>query len=126
VNKQAKARLRAEMILRVRTGEITPSEAAHRLGVSRKTYYEWEKKGLEGLMEALSDSKPGRPQSPKPDLEKAKLERKVQELEKRLELMGEIQGLREVLHDLRGPEPPQPKSKKRATKKASKRTKKKR
>lgn len=111
------------MILRVRSGEITPSDAAHRLGVSRKTYYEWEKKGLEGLMEALSDSKPGRPSSPKPDPEKDQLRRKVTELEKRLELMGEIQPLRELLRDLRGPDNPTTKSKnpkKRATKRAKK------
>lgn len=48
------------------------------------------------------------------------------ELEKRLELMGEIQPLRELLHDLRGPDNPTntsntPKNnQKRATKRAPK------
>jgi len=39
-------------------------------GVSRKTYYEWEKKGLSALMDALEDKDVGRPQTSQEDPEK--------------------------------------------------------
>lgn len=55
---------RAQLILKVQAGEITATEAARQLGVSRKTYYEWEKRGLSGMMEALADREGGRPSNP--------------------------------------------------------------
>jgi transposase len=55
---------RAELILKVQGGEMTATEAARQLGVSRKTYYEWEKRGLAGMMEALADREGGRPSNP--------------------------------------------------------------
>ena len=39
-----KARERANVILQVQAGLITATEAAQKLGVSRKTYYEWERR----------------------------------------------------------------------------------
>lgn len=115
-----KARLRAEMILRVRSGEITATEAAKHLGVSRKTYYQWEKRGLEGMLGSLMEGSPGRPQAPKPDPEKEKLRLKVAELENKLEVMAEIHDLKDVLRDLRAldrPEKPPARSTKRRKKK---------
>jgi hypothetical protein len=41
------ARLRAEMIMKVRCGLLTARQAADRMGVSRKTFYKWEQRGLE-------------------------------------------------------------------------------
>jgi len=38
-SQQEQARQRAEMILKVRGGQITAQEAARALGISRKTYY---------------------------------------------------------------------------------------
>jgi hypothetical protein len=43
---QEKARLRAEVIMKVRCGLMTAQQAAEQLGVSRKTYYQWEERGL--------------------------------------------------------------------------------
>jgi excisionase family DNA binding protein len=43
---QEKARLRAEVIMKVRCGLMTAQQAAEYLGVSRKTYYKWEQRGL--------------------------------------------------------------------------------
>ena len=40
------ARERALVILQVRSGALSVKEGAKRLGVSRKTYYEWEEKSL--------------------------------------------------------------------------------
>ena len=64
-----RARLRAEVILLVRNGTISASEGAKRLGVSRKTYYEWEHKGLSALMDALTDGVAGRPATAQEDPE---------------------------------------------------------
>lgn len=104
--KDEAARQRAEMILRVRSGEISPTEAACRLGISRKAYYQWEKRGLEGMLGSLTEKPPGRPPAPKPDPETEKLRRKVAELENRLEMMAEIHDLRDVLRDLRALDQP--------------------
>jgi transposase len=40
------ARKRAAVIFAVRSGRITAEEGAKQLGVSRKTYYEWERRAL--------------------------------------------------------------------------------
>lgn len=98
--KADRARRRAEMILKVRSGEITATEAARLLGMARKTYYQWEDRALQGMLEGLTEKEPGRPQAPKPDPEKARLEKKVAELEKKLETMAEVFDLRQVLEDL--------------------------
>ena len=58
-----KARLRAEVIMKVRAGLMTAKAAAAQLGVSRKTYYEWEARGLGGMLENLADQTAGRPAS---------------------------------------------------------------
>jgi transposase len=55
------ARQRAAVIWRVRSGAITARQAARELGVSRKTYYEWEVRAMEGMMEALKNQPAGRP-----------------------------------------------------------------
>ena len=47
------ARQRAELIIQVRSGSLTAKAAAQQLGVSRKTYYKWEQRALEGILGAL-------------------------------------------------------------------------
>jgi len=58
------ARERAAVILEVRSGKLTATEGAERLGVSRKTYYEWEDRALTAMAEALENQAPGRPPTP--------------------------------------------------------------
>jgi transposase len=58
---QKLARERALVILRVRTGAFTAKEGAKRLGVSRKTYYEWEERALKAMALALENRPAGRP-----------------------------------------------------------------
>ena len=60
-DRQADARKRAEVIMKVRCGLITASQAAQQLGVSRKTYYRWERRGLVGLLDGVSIKEAGRP-----------------------------------------------------------------
>ena len=55
-----KALLRTEMIVKVRAGLMTATAAAEALGVSRKTYYKWEKRGLQAMLAAGEAEKPGR------------------------------------------------------------------
>ena len=79
------ARERAAIILQVRSGALTATEGAERLGISRKTYYEWEDRALQAMALALENHAPGRPPVP-PEAEKEELQRKVLDLEKRLYL----------------------------------------
>ena len=79
------ARDRASIILQVRSGVLTVTEGAERLGVSRKTYYEWEDRALQAMALALENHYPGRPSVPL-DAEKEALQSKVQDLEKKLYL----------------------------------------
>jgi len=93
------ARKRAEVILQVRAGKMTVKQAAKALGISRKTYYEWEEKGLEGMMGALKNRPPGRPKI-KTDEEKEKLKKKVQDLERRLSLTDHVEELKRLVQGL--------------------------
>jgi transposase len=52
------ARLRAAVVFAVRSGQITAEEGARRLGVSRKTYYEWEQRALAAMTGALESKLP--------------------------------------------------------------------
>jgi transposase len=77
------ARERALVILQVRSGALTATEGAKLLGVSRKTYYEWEEKSLKAMALALENRPGGRKPAPV-DEEKETLRERVQKLEKKL------------------------------------------
>jgi len=96
--KQEKARERAAVIMAVRSGQITAVEGAIRLGVSRNTYYKWERRALEGMMRSLTDEEPGRPEDILlADPEKDQLEQKVKTLEKELETAKQSDFVRRML-----------------------------
>lgn len=99
MNPEAKARQRAAIILQVRAGQLTVTQAAQQLGVSRKTYYQWERRALEGMIEGLSQQAPGRPQK-QIDAEKEALANRLQELEKEIQEMKKIRHLREIFQVL--------------------------
>lgn len=77
------SRKRALTIMQVRSGRITATEGARRLGISRKTYYEWEKRGLDGMMRGLENQAAGRP-VPSVDTEKETMSKRIQELQQKL------------------------------------------
>jgi len=77
------ARQRALVILQVRSGALTAKEGAKLLGVSRKTYYEWEEKSLKAMALALENRPGGRPLPPV-DEEKEALRERIRELEDKL------------------------------------------
>ena len=77
-------------------GRLTVMQAARQLGVSRKTYYEWENRALKSLAQSLSDQPTGRPAQPE-DPEKEALRHRVSELEARLKQMERSQHIRDIL-----------------------------
>ena len=93
---QKLARQRALVILQVRSGALTAKEGAQLLGVSRKTYYEWEEKSLKAMALALENRPAGRP-SMAVDEEKETLRERVQELEKQLSLAKKTIEVKELL-----------------------------
>jgi transposase len=86
----AQAQQRALLILQVQSGRITATEAARQLGLSRKSYYQWEKRALKALLESLQTQPPGRP--PKSaDPEKVQLRQQLKQLQ------GQVSELKQVL-----------------------------
>ena len=86
-DKEALARKRASVILRVRAGQITATEGAKELGISRKSYYAWERRALKALMETLEERPSGRPLEEEPDPEEKKKEEKIRNLEQENEIL---------------------------------------
>jgi transposase len=93
---QKLARERALVILQVRSGILTAKEGSQLLGVSRKTYYEWEEKSLKAMTLALENRPAGRPPTPI-DEEKETLRERIQELEKKLDLAEKTIEVKELL-----------------------------
>lgn len=93
----AKARQRAELILKVRSGQMTAKDAARTLGISRQQYYQWEGRALQALLRALEDQPTGRPKSPT-DPEKEALQRRVQQLEQQVQHQEQKESLRQLLN----------------------------
>jgi transposase len=93
---QKLARERALVILQVHGGTLTAKQGAQLLGVSRKTYYEWEEKSLKAMALALENRPPGRPPTLM-DPEKEALRERIQELEKKLDLAEQTIEVKELL-----------------------------
>jgi len=93
---QKLARERAQVILKVRSGALTAMEGAKLLGVSRKTYYEWEERSLEAMALALENRPAGRPPAFVEE-EKEALRERVQELEKKLYVAEKTIEVKEIL-----------------------------
>lgn len=88
-----------KVFLLVRGGTLTAKAAALRLGISRKTYCEWEARAFQGLMGALRPKAAGRP-SPVRDPaserlkeENQRLSRQVRELGQTLEIRRQLAGV---------------------------------
>lgn len=91
------ARKRAAVIFAVQAGQITAEDGARQLGVSRKTYYEWENRALQAMTGALENGTPGRPETPR-DEEKERLQEKITELENELFVAKKTVEVRDMLH----------------------------
>lgn len=114
------ARRRAEIIFTVRSGQMTAKEGARALGVSRKTYYEWENRALEGMTAALENGTPGRPRK-EVDREKEALKARVRELEAENQIQRSALRVRELLNpSISAQEPAREQQRKVQTKTAAK------
>jgi len=98
-HEQALARQRAQLIMQVRSGVLSAQEAARQLGVSRKTYYKWERRALVAMVEALGNREHGRPPRPL-DPEKEALQRQTQELQAKLQVLQQTERIRQQLQQL--------------------------
>jgi transposase-like protein len=96
VSPDPKAQKRAEVILQVQGRKLNATEGAAALGVSRKTYYKWENRALQGMIQALQDEEAGRPLAPV-DTEKEALKAKLSQVEQELAMAKQSQYVREVL-----------------------------
>ena len=95
-----KARQRARVILQVRSGQISASEGARQLGISRKTYYQWEKRALKGMLQELEEQAPGRPAKPA-DPEAEAMRKKIAQLEAQLKVASQTAEVRSILLAMR-------------------------
>ena len=91
------------MIMKVRCGLLTARQAADRMGVSRKTFYKWEQRGISALLDGVTDQHPGRPPDP-PDERCQILEKQLTEAQREIELLNRKMALKDVLMDLKLPE----------------------
>ena len=94
--KKLTAQNRAEIIIKVRSGFLTATEGASLLGVSRKTYYKWENRALEGLLAGLDGKKAGRPEI-RSGTETA-LQGKIEALEREKQLLQKQMELKDLIH----------------------------
>ena len=97
---QQAARQRAEVIMKVRCGLISASQAADQLGISRKTYYKWEQRGLSALLGSLEDQPPGRPAQPV-DSHRLALEKQLEQAHRDIVLLNHKMALKDLLTDLK-------------------------
>jgi len=95
---QALTRQRAQLIMQVRSGLLSAQEAARQLGISRKTYYKWERRALAAMVEALGNREQGRPRQAI-DLEKEALRRQTQELQAKLQVLEQTEQIRQRLQE---------------------------
>lgn len=91
-----KARQRAALILKVRSGQLTATAAARRLGISRQAYYQWEQRALRAMLRALEELPRGRPRRQRDPQGEALLQQN-QQLQKQLRLYEQKDRLRALL-----------------------------
>ena len=94
----AKANQRAEVIFKVRSGQMTATDAAQALGISRQQYYKWEQRALQAMLSSLEDQPTGRPKTPK-DPETEKLQHQLKQLEQKVQIYEQKEQLRQVLNE---------------------------
>jgi len=96
---EMQARHRAALIVQVQCGQITAKEAAAQLGVSRKTYYQWEKRALQALVGSQMDRPGGRPATPH-DAQKEQLQQQAGQLQDQLQTLEQTLAIRQQLAEL--------------------------
>lgn len=88
------------LIMRVQTDQLTASEAARQMGVSRKTFYRRTQRGLEGMAAALAPRPVGRPGKAR-DAEQAALLAQLAQLQREKLELQRLLWVRELLQKAR-------------------------
>jgi transposase len=86
--------------MKVRCGLMSASQAAEQLGISRKTYYKWEERGLSALLSSLEDQPGGRPSQPV-DVGKQSLEQQLAQARRENAVLLHKMALKDVLSELK-------------------------
>jgi len=94
------ARKRAEIIMKVNCGLMTASDAARELNISRKTYYQWEKKGLAALLGSVTSRRAGRPET-ESDRERQTLEKKLDNALQQNAVLHRKMVLKDILSEMK-------------------------
>lgn len=76
------------------------TEAAALLGVSRKTYYKWEQRGLAALLAGLEEKTAGRPEAEVQNLAELELSKQVAQLQRDNELLQKKMQLKDLVHQM--------------------------
>lgn len=76
---------------------MTATEAAKTLGVSRKTYYKWEQRGMEGLLEGVENQPTDRPEAAPEQVLREQFEREREELQRRNEQLQQKLDLKDLV-----------------------------
>ena len=79
---------------------MTATEAAQLLGVSRKTYYKWERRGFAALLEGLQEQTGGRPEMPWQQKRAAEAEKQLVQLQRENELLQKRMQLKDLAHQM--------------------------
>jgi len=88
------------LIMRVQTDQLTASEAARQMGVSRKSFYQRAQRGLAGMSTALAPRPAGRPGKAR-DAEKEALLEQMEQLQREKLELQRILRVRELLQKAR-------------------------
>lgn len=88
-------------ILAVWAGRSTATEAAQRLNISRKTYYQWETRAMDGLRQGVQQLPAGRPRTALDPEQKAleRENRRLQEVVDNLQQRAHIRSLLDGVTD---------------------------
>jgi len=88
------------LIMQVQVGQLTASEAARQMGISRKTFYQRAQRGLEGMAAALAPRPAGRPGEVR-DTEKETLLAQIEQLQREKLELQRLLRVRELLQEAR-------------------------
>ena len=85
-----------QAVLEVWAGRRTATAAAEALGISRKTFYQWEARALQGMRQSLTKGRPGRP-SQRADPQQTRLETENRQLREELLILQQRERIRSLL-----------------------------
>lgn len=91
---------RVQIVMKVQMGQMTVTEAARELGVSRAYYYQLEEEMLRAALGAVTPQKPG-PKPPAIDPKVAAVETQLKDAERERELLQiKVKHLEEIQRDM--------------------------